>query len=120
MWALPPDLARLKVALPEGLLLLPHHYATADRERLLTLYLRAADTLAGLLIERSALDQALDMSAGDTPRLQKRRAQESGTFASAVMKRLRMAAVIQNKESRTKASHFRADPTMIRSVSMRK
>lgn len=55
MWALPPDLARLKVALPEGLLLLPHHYATADRERLLTLLRALMPECGQTLIEARSL-----------------------------------------------------------------
>lgn len=36
-------------------------WASEERERLLSLYLRAADKLAGLLIERSEYDEALDI-----------------------------------------------------------
>ena len=36
-------------------------WASAERERLLSLYLRAADKLAGLLIERGEFEEALDI-----------------------------------------------------------
>jgi DNA-binding SARP family transcriptional activator len=39
-------------------------WASAERERLLALYLRVADKLAGLLVEQGCYDEALDVCAG--------------------------------------------------------
>ncbi len=39
-------------------------WASAERERLLALYLRVADKLAGLLVERGCYDEALDVCGG--------------------------------------------------------
>ncbi len=60
------DLAQLRSALrlyrgdylPDALY---EDWASEERERLLSLYLRAADKLAGLLIERGEYDEALDI-----------------------------------------------------------
>ena len=54
MWILPPELG--PIALPEGVLLLPHHYGAEDRERLLALLGVALPGCRQLVVEGAALE----------------------------------------------------------------
>lgn len=54
MWILPAELG--PIALPDGVLLLPHHYGAEDRERLLTLLRAVVPGCAQMVLEGAALE----------------------------------------------------------------
>lgn len=54
MWILPAELG--PIALPDGVLLLPHHYGAEDRERLLTLLRAVVPECRQLVVEGAALE----------------------------------------------------------------
>ncbi len=54
MWILPAEMG--PIALPDGVLLLPHHYGAEDRERLLTLLRAVVPGCAQLVVEGAALE----------------------------------------------------------------
>jgi hypothetical protein len=66
VWILPEELG--PIALPEGVLLLPHHYAADDRERLLALMRVALPGSRQLVVEGAALEgliaRGVDWSGG--------------------------------------------------------
>jgi hypothetical protein len=57
VWILPP--AAISLSLPDGLLLLPHHYSAEDRELLLEILRCAAPDAPQLVVEADALDGLL-------------------------------------------------------------